>query len=114
MDFEEGRLPSIMQVGLIQSAEDLNRRKEKLSWSKKVFCKQTAIKLELQHCRFLGGQHDSLLDFLLKCTCGILAYGVLKKVNGSSRVQASEARKQSRPLTLLLTDLDTALTPCLL
>ena len=55
-----------MQVGLIQSVEGLNRRKEKLSWSKKVFCKQTAIKLELQRCPFLGGQRDSLFGFSIK------------------------------------------------
>ena len=66
MEFEERRLPSIMQVGLIQSVEGLNRRKEKLSWSKKVFCKQTAIRLELQCCSFLGGQHDSLFGFSIK------------------------------------------------
>ena len=35
---------------------------------------------------------------------------VSEKLNGSNPVQASETRKQSRPLTLLLTCLDTVLT----
>ena len=35
---------------------------------------------------------------------------VLGTLNGSSLVQASETRKQSRSLTLLLTCLDTVLT----
>ena len=41
-------------------------------------------------------------------------YQVLGKVNGSSLIQASETRKQSRPRTLLPTSLDTALTTSLL
>lgn len=39
---------------------------------------------------------------------------MLGTLNGSSLVQASEPRKQSRPLTLLLTCLDTVLTVCLI
>ena len=39
---------------------------------------------------------------------------VLEKLNGSSLVQASQTKKQSRPLTLLLTCLVSAMTMCLL
>ena len=39
---------------------------------------------------------------------------VLWALNGSSLVQAAEPRKQSRPLTLFLTCLDTVLTVCLI
>ena len=61
-----------------------------------------------------------LCDVLSKCHINALVvekteshtYIYLKKVNGSNRAQASEARKQRRPLIFLLPGLDTTLTMC--
>ena len=59
----------------------------------------------------VSGNFDLKNEFLPQESSSSLLLG---KLSGSSPVQASETKKQSKPLNLLLTCLDTALTTLLL